>query len=542
VDVAGLPTILASVTTDSNGMFSRFYQIDVADPLGTTNLWVSCTPTHSYVSPGVSSAESIQIELIPVNLEANVDTAFAYIGDSLVFSGTLTFGNLTAMDGYSVMIYWTAPSLPPQNWSRSTEPSGYFEYTFTLPWDHSVGDSSFYVEFQKPNDAYVDNQTIIQFVEIWDRVDIVLDSDIITVSERGRSVDITGTVVNFGSQSISDILVTLLIDGNISVPSYEDVTDENGHFSLSYLVPSITEAGYYIFSVNISTYYYELNQSESRNITIKLRSHIHIDFDNSHPIDRNSRWIDLMSGEHFNISVQLTDENGDVLIDRNMEIYLNDTLVHTAYISGNETFHEIQVIIPSSWALSGIYHINITYSGAELLLPTFYDWTVGDDDIHIFTDIAVSITGDTVVLPETAYIISGILIDDQGVPIASREVSIIYNDTEYHPVTTDENGVFSYPTLPITNITGDYEYSIIFYSETGNQILGPFTLTVRAGGGAVYEPLAIVLWIGVIAVELAAAFVLITRKRRSYSRLSSQFHPKIGILVKNIQRIMIRWL
>ena len=538
VDVSGLPILLDSVTTDANGLFANYYLLDIAVPLGTTDLWVSCTPSDSYVSPGVSNVESIQIELIPVNIDANVDTNFAYIGDSLIFSGTLTFGNLTPMSGYFVRIVWNAAS-PLYSWNLSliTDSSGYFQHNFEIPWDHPVGDSGFHAEFVKTSEAYIDNQTIVELVEIWDRVDIVLDADVVTVGTHNDRLDITGTVVNFGSQTISDVLVTLLIDGNVSRPRYEDVTDGNGQFTLSYLVPTITDAGYYIYSVNISSYYYLLNQSDFRNITIKLRSYLEVT-----PMYQN-QWVDLMPGESFSISVQLRDATGLGLNDTYVEIYLNDTLLQTSYLASNDTPNEIQVVIPSSWALSGNYFINVTYSGASLLLPTHYEWTVGEDeDVHIFTEVYVTITGESVVAPLAPIQISGILIDDRDIPIVNRDVSMVYNGTLYHNVTTDNNGAFSYSNLPITNITGDYEYTITFYSEIENQVFGPFILTVRAGGGALYEPMTIVLWIGVIAVEMVIAFVLITRKRRSYTRLSALFHPKIGVGAKNNQHIMIRWL
>jgi hypothetical protein len=163
------------------------------------------------------------------------------------------------------------------------------------------------------------------------------------------------------------------------------------------------------------------------------------------------------------------------------------------------------------------------------------------DDLHIFTEVNVNIVGDTVVAQLAPIQISGILIDDQDNPISNREVSMVYNGTEYHNVTTEESGLFSYRNIEPTNITGDYEYKIIFYSRTGNQELGPYTLTIRAQEGAPIDTMVLVLWIGVIAVEMVAALILITRKRFSYTR-SNQFSSQIKRGAKNNQQIMIRWL
>ena len=137
--------------------------------------------------------------------------------------------------------------------------------------------------------------------------------------------------------------------------------------------------------------------------------------------------------------------------------------------------------------------------------------------------------------------ISGILLDDQDIPIIGRDVSLVYNGTEYYNITTVENGAFSSWNIDSTNITGDYEYTIIFYSKTGNQILGPFTLTVRAQPqGPAMDAMVIILWIAVISVELIIALIIITRKRFSYSRFSRQFYLEIRTMTKN--NMKFRWI
>jgi hypothetical protein len=471
-----------------------------------------------------------------VNLDASVDTDFAYVGGTLAFSGSLTFGNLTPMAGYFVRIFWTATSQPfSWNVSLITDSSGSFQHTFDIPWDHPVGNSSFYVEFVRASDAFADNNTGVQSVEIWNLVDLILDDQIITVTTRGDSFDVTGYVINAGSAYSSDVSILLLIDGNES--GLADVTDENGRFSINLDVPSNADPGFYILTPNISTEYYELNQSDSWNITIKLESYITIR--REYPLDRNGLWVDLMPGEGFSFSIRLRDDNGIYLNDTSVDVYLNETLMQTSYLS-IPNYNLIQVIIPSSWTTSGYYYLNITYSGSTFVLPT---WGPQEnyDDLHIFTEVNVNIVGDTVVAQLAPIQISGILIDDQDNPISNREVSMVYNGTEYHNVTTEESGLFSYRNIEPTNITGDYEYKIIFYSRTGNQELGPYTLTIRAQEGAPIDTMVLVLWIGVIAVEMVAALILITRKRFSYTR-SNQFSSQIKRGAKNNQQIMIRWL
>jgi hypothetical protein len=537
IDAGGLPEILDSVTTDANGRFTGSILIEVTIPLGTTNVWASCTPAHTYVNPGISNIESIQIELIPVNIDANVDTSLAYLSDDLIFSGTLTFGNLTPMDGYYVRIIWTAASQP-YSWNVSliTDFSGSFVYTYNLPWGHPVGISNFYVEFVKASDAFGDNQTSIQSVEIWDLVDIILENQYVTAVGRGDSIDVRGYVVNMGSVNIGDVLVRLLIDGNET--GLEDATDNNGQFSINRIVPSNANPDFYIFTMNISSNYYELNQSDSWNITVKLESYLQVIRVN--PLDRRSFWADIMPGETFSFDIRLQDEVGLYLNDTYVNVYLNDTFLLTSYLAIPD-YNLVQITIPLTWATSGYYYLNITYSGDTFILPTWGPKN-DNDDLHIFKEVYVDITGDTVVASMTRILISGILIDDLDNPVFNREVSMIYNGTPFHNVTTAEDGTFSYSDINPTNITGDYEYTIIFYSITGNRELGPFTLTVRAQGGFAVDTMVLILWIVIIAAEITIAMILITRKRFSYSRRLRLFHPEMKVGAKSNQQLILRWL
>jgi hypothetical protein len=532
VDAGSSPTILDSVTTNINGSYTNYYRIEVTAPLGTTNLWLSCIPEHIYINPGISSIETIQIQLIPVNLEASVDTTFAYLGESIIFSGSLTFGNLTPMEDYSVEIIWSSGTLE-DSWNESSviNSSGLFKYVYYLPWDYPVGISSFYIRFEKPNEAFVDNQTGLQSVEIWDQVNIILGLQTITEAGRRDTVPVTGFVSNPGLFNVSDVLV-LLIESNVT--REQDTTDENGRFSMSYNVPNNAQPGFLILSVNISAPYYELIQSGFWNLTIKLVTYLVLEkIDPLNPL--TDQWSDLMPGESLNFTVRLQDEAGSFYNDTDVAIYLNDTLLRTSYLNSTSP-NMIQITIPANWATSGYYYLNLSYSGSTFTFPT---WEQISDDIHIFTQVFVNITGDTVVPPLTPILIQGILLDDQNNPIINREVSLVYNEIPRRNETTDENGVFSY-SLDSTNITGTYNYTIIFYSKTGNLPIGPFTLTVRAQAGPTMDAMVIVFWIAVIAVEMVIALLVITRKRFSYTRLSRQFYLQIRTRAKNNQQLMLK--
>jgi hypothetical protein len=158
--------------------------------------------------------------------------------------------------------------------------------------------------------------------------------------------------------------------------------------------------------------------------------------------------------------------------------------------------------------------------------------------------VYVNITGSSTVYQLDSIVISGILHDDQNIPISNRDLSLEFNGTLYRNATSNESGEFTYRGVidPI-NATGTYEYSFTFYSETGDQPLGPFYLTVRAYEGPATDLLVILLWVGVIVIEMAIALVLITRKRFSFARIR-QIHTHEKIIAKNNQQamLMLRWL
>ncbi|MCK4484765.1 MAG: hypothetical protein KAU89_08065, partial [Candidatus Thorarchaeota archaeon] len=393
----------------------------------------------------------VQVQQIPVNLTANASTSIVYRGASVTISGTLTFANGTPMVGYVVDVMLGGVFVG--NVIITDGVAGSFSANYFIPWIYQLGPSNIYARFASPTPAIENAQTAPESLEIWDSVELHMNAQSVTALNLGESLMVTGYVSNAGGIA-PGITLTILVDGS---PILTTTSQSDGNFSRTWTNTSAYSLGDYVLSLaNVPGYYDVTSNVDTWIITLFTQSALQVRFDPSTPPD-------IMPGERYSFIISLTDYLGNAIPGAVVNIYL-DTLIESTPIGvaaiTNGSEHRFRFTLPVSWGTSGYYTIRVEYSGTTGVLPSSAETS---ERMHIFTDsVSFDMSGTlTMVAPGQVFTFNGLLIDENGDPIAGRSIEITVNfTTTTNRTTTRSDGTFT-ATMTVPAEEGAFTYRII---------------------------------------------------------------------------------
>ncbi len=503
-----IPSEIAVRVTDGSGFFELWYQVSDTAELGLTTILVDCssgTPVIAYST----ATDLVTVELIPVVLIGSGSvTDTIYLGDTIDFSGTLTFGNGTPMVGYEVSIIWDYSVLATITIEDAV--TGSFSYSYLLPWDESVRNITYFIEFNRPSEAYQESQTNDTYLEIRDTVAITLDSQTVDVVFRGDLLTISGTVTNGGGAD-GGVPIEVLIDG---APSGQyDVTDSEGRFSVDLLIRNSISPDLHNFTVSINSAYYDVSSAPAYwEVEVHITSTITIAFDDL---------SDVVPTQQFTISFTVIDEDGNTPVGDYVSVYLNDTYITDLRIS--DGLNTWSITLPSSWSGGSGYFIAVVeWDGS-----TYVEGAVGetDDSIHVYDSAEFTSFGPPYAAVNSRVRLTGQLIDGAGNPIVGATIRLYLNRTPSPggisaTVTTDASGVFSYILPSQFTETGSYFFVAEFVMGDGTLVTGRHDFEITLGAPPGFDTALLITWVVAIGIELFIAMVIIARYR--YNRGSSR--------------------
>ncbi len=504
---------IESLVTDGSGRFWVVVQITEAVPVGILQVWANCTPADSYISSGQSLIIPVQVQQIPVNLTANAIPSLVYRGASVTISGTLTFANGTPMVGYVVDIMLAGVSVR----NATTVGGGSFSVNYSIPWIYPLGPSNIYALFSSPTPAIENAQTAPESLEIWDSVELHMNVQLVTALNIGESLIVTGYVSNGGGPA-PGITLDILVDGSRILTT---TSQSDGNFSRTWTNTSAYSFGNYVLSLaNVPGYYDVTSNVDTWIITLFTQSALQVRFDPSTPPD-------IMPGESYSFIISLADYLGNAIPGAVVNIYL-DTLLESTPIGvaaiNTSSEHRFRFTLPVSWDTSDYYALRVEYSGTTGVLASSAETS---ERMHIFTDnVSFDMTGTlTMVAPGQNFTFNGLLIDENGDPIANRNIEIVVNfTTTTNPTTTGPDGTFTV-TATVPAEEGAFTYRIIITSsETTDVRSGQYTVNI-SGPGEIPAGMMLIMWILVISVEGIIALLVIARYRRSYTRFLKSYKP-----------------
>ncbi len=499
----GQDELITSVLTQLDGTFSYSLLIEVDANLGTYEFWAGCVPSQPTITASNSSSSFADIELVPVYLTLITNSSVVYRGNTITFSGTLTFGdgissgNGSAMVGYDVEIFLNDELVATITITNS---SGYFTYSHPIAWDQDIGVNFYYGEFLQPSIAFEDEDTSDESrsFEVRDMLTVELDTQTVTIMFRGDTIDVTGIISN-QQGGISDVTVELVVDG-VGQQIY-DITSSTGSFSVSWDVPSSATIGTYNFTISVGAIYYDIDSnSDFWEIDLHLLSQI---------TGELSSYPDIMPGEEFVFIFGLADEDGNALVGEDVQVFLNSTSLGTWTVTsaGN---NRITHTLPESWPSgNGYYVIRVVYAGSGSINGSSES---GDNRMHVFVDIVFASPSPSQTAPDVPFIISGILEDSDGIPIAERTVRITLNDSITHEILTNDQGYYEYPVNEGYPEGSLYSYSVALLDAEGAVIASEsFEILIQTGPGL--STALLIIWAVAIGAEVVIALLVVFRTK-----------------------------
>ncbi|MHA1957571.1 MAG: transglutaminase domain-containing protein [Candidatus Thorarchaeota archaeon] len=515
--------------TISDGSFVGYWTIPDTFPTGPHDIRVQFVSPMNWIADSSSGLIFLDIQQIQVDITASGDFAVRYLGETLTISGSLTFGNGSAMDGYEIEIMWNGPSYIVLDRITITDDiAGTFVYPYLLPWDQPVGAFTYFVRFVPPSALFENNETLPQAIEIRDLVTIQIDPEPTdTIVFVGGTLTVSGYVSNGGGDA-TNVPVEVLSDSNGT--GFFGVTDANGDFSIQVTVPTDAPTGVYNISVWIpGNIYYDLTgPSGYWTIQVYIESIAAVAF---------SQMSDIMPGESFSITVSLTNEYGRVIVG-DLRVFLGSNLVTT--LSSISAGEERVIIIPNSWSGgSGLFICRVAFDGASFVTASEGD--TNTTEIHVFDSIAwPSNAAHSTASPATQLVINVAIRDDVDIPIVGRELRIYLNNTNrFASAITDENGVFSFTETGNFQEGDEFRYQLQLIPNALNQASDWYIIDILSPFAGLETGL-LIFWAIAIGIEIVVAMLLVARHRYSGNRFRFT-RPRIGSRSRRINVFNFRW-
>ncbi len=510
---ASSPVQIAVRTTDGSGFFELWYRVSNTAELGLTTIIANCSSGAPLIAASWSYA-MVSVQQIPVVLTGSGDHSLIYLGNTIIFTGSLTFGNGTPMVGYDVLVIWDGATL---HRITVTDVSGSFSDSYFLPWYEPVRNITYYLAFDKPSEAYQDAQTNGSDLEIRDRASIALNAQPTTVILRGDTLVISGTVTNGGGAD-QGVPLEILINGTRA--GQYTTTDTAGMFSVGFLIRISIGYGFKNISVGFSSPNYDRQGSPAFwIIEVHIKSSTSVVFDSL---------SDVMPTQSFAITFSVADDDGNTPVGGSLSLYLNDTYITDIPIT--QSLNTTQtVVLSGSWSGgSGFFVARLVFSGTR-----FVEGSAGQTEhsIHIYDQVIIRSLGPGYAVVNNQVQLTGQLVDGAPAhyPIVGATVRLTLNYTGGSiSVTTDSSGTFSYTLSTPFNRVGTYHFVAEFVMADGTLVSEGHTFQITSGGPPGLDAALLITWIVAIGMEAIVAMIIVARYR--YGRGGSGF---LGIRLRS---------
>ncbi|MGL4670435.1 MAG: hypothetical protein ACRCVG_07600 [Methanobacteriaceae archaeon] len=396
-----------TIVTASNGSFSLAYTVNdtgtiyvIGEFYGTDDFLASSNITSFNVIP---TNTSIIIDPIP-------DTQ---IGKTVIINGTLLDSNSNPLANLTVNILVNGFL-----YSVTTDLNGKFNVTYIV---NTSGIIAVFAQFSG-NERFNASSNTSSFNGLHINTKITINN--ISNTHIGNITSITGNLFDEYNQPIANANITITINGF----NYLVQTNSTGGFTLNYLVNSTGTITVFVYFGGNGTY------SSSSNSTTFLASRI-----NTTIIVDNINNTKI--GNNINITGTLVDEYGQVIANENVTIIVNGFSYNvTTNINGSFILY---YLVNTTGNIPVLFHFNGNNRYNPSTNITYFNSS------KINTVIVVDSIVDTKI--GTNVSISGILIDENGNPIANKTITLTINSTSTNistnistNVTTDATGKFNY--------------------------------------------------------------------------------------------------
>ncbi|MHA1905967.1 MAG: transglutaminase domain-containing protein [Candidatus Thorarchaeota archaeon] len=487
---------IATVSTDGSGQFDYWYQLSDTEELGLTQLWAECASGIPVIAASSSPIEFLDVMQIAVVLTANGSHSTIYLDNTFTISGTLQFANTTPMVGYSVEINWDGNVIDTITITDAV--SGTYSYDYYLSWDEIPRDVSYYVSFVRPTEAYMQADSTPDVLEIRDIITLSMDTQTVTSVLRGDTLLVTGTVTNGGGDD-TNVPIALLVD---SAPTgVYGTSDSNGFIRINFDIRNPT--GIYNISIEVNSPNYDVTSTSGYwLIQVNITSEVSVFFEEN---------PDIMPGEQFILSFSVSDQDGNLLVGESVNIYLNDTFVASFLFEDRNPNTQTITLSTALWnGGNGLFVAIVEFPGTQFVVGSTGQSTAR---IHVFINVEFRnlLPGDVPV--GSSITLEGTLTDASGIAVRERAITLFLNDSTSVPLTTDEDGLFSYELLSAISYEASYTYHVQFVMADTTIVTTTHEFQIFSGLPPGVGTALLITWAVIVAIEAVVAMLIVARFR-----------------------------
>lgn len=289
-----------------------------------------------------------------------------------------------------------------------------------------------------------------------------IESTQITITGNVTILNATDDPVR-GYDNLSYHVIVNGTGGDKVLSGTENVTDANGEFIHSFIVPgaNVSTPGNYSISIRNSTYPMIIVNQFNQSIQLNLTTNINNPLING---SVSTQYFQLTEG--LNISGTLLDNIGNGVQNQ----YVNASILGVD-IGSDQTsatgYFEIITNIPDNALLLGSQNVVLNFSGTNLIGVTTVNM-----GIYIFNKTIINVS----VTPASADIITNVVLagrlrDETGTGLVGRSVEIRINGSSWViPAVTGADGVFQQTIVPLI----DLNPPVLGFFNTTSLFLGAF--------------------------------------------------------------------
>jgi len=375
--------------------------------------------------------------------------------ETALISGVLTDAkNGRGLPNQQILIIWNGRNFSAML-SATTKSDGSFSCSYSVPLTHPLGNATVYANYTGVPQLISpsSNATNITIVA---KVKFIISA---TPNEvrRDETIVVEGFLLLDDNTPLNYQNITIYWDNSTGGGKLNILktikTNESGGYNLTITIPANHSLGFsYVFSGYNSIFKYVRSSNSTKlQILIYERVFVYVNVSSTRVGRDNSLTVfGNITGEDYNEPI----ENATI------QVFFNNTNIR----AGNKTNIEGQFIttftIPSDFEV-GIYTLRVAVSNPP--------WFKGSGEyayVIIYGFSSMNVEGSPLyVLPGEQLNVTGIIIDERGVPIRNAEIQVISNKSLLATLTSNEKGNFE-GNIPIPGVSTPNLTITFLYEKT----------------------------------------------------------------------------
>ncbi|MGQ4915042.1 MAG: transglutaminase domain-containing protein [Candidatus Asgardarchaeia archaeon] len=400
--------ILGTIVTNSSGYGKLTWYYNETDPLGPHSIRAEYVDASSEYGISVYGRTFVNITVSSPAVRSQSVEIYGYVTDL----------NNYIISGATVAIVWNGDQIG----VAVTNSSGIYNFTYTIPYNHSIGDITVYASVQ-PYNYYLASNSSDAIVHVMSPtiVNIYTNS---TTFHRGNIAHIYGIIKDNLDNALSGKTIKLYW-GSVNIANV--TSNSTGWFSYDYTIntthpfTSVTVKGVFDGDVDY--------QESSGATTVYVKGRINISISTPTSAVRES---------NMQVTGTVTDEDGNAVQGRYIQIWYNTstgTYSSVTVITSSTGSYIANIPIPADCQIGNML-VHSEFNGDQ----TYYANESDTKSVLIRSPTSMSVTAvPSITITGGNITIIATLTDNLGNPIVGAEVTFYWNRTTNLGVNTTNN-------------------------------------------------------------------------------------------------------